>query len=106
MLPPKKSHHRINILLTLILMVAFLFSPLAGVGDAADSSQEPDPQVEVEPGLRMQLNADQPFGYLIYFREKPDLSLALDLDWNARGRFVVSQLQETAERSQAKVRAI
>ena len=105
MLPPKKSHHRINILLTLILMVAFLFSPLAGVGDAANSSQEPDPQVEVEPGLRMQLNADQPFGYLIYFREKPDLSLALDLDWNARGRFVVSQLQETAERSQAKVRA-
>jgi len=105
MVPPPKSHHRINVFLILILMISFLFGPLAGVGDAADSFQEPEPQVEIEPGLRMQLNVDQPFGYLIYFREKPDLSLALDLDWNARGRFVISQLQETAERSQSKVRA-
>ena len=101
----KSSLHIINVFLTGFLLVTFLFGPFASFVDAATPQQEPEPQVEVEPALSMQLHADQSVGYLIYFRERPDLSTAYGMDWAVRGRYVVSQLQKTAERSQARVRA-
>ncbi len=60
--------------------------------------------MEVEPALTMQLTADHTSGYLIYFREKPDLSAAYAMDWKARGRYVVNHLQATAEHSQTRVK--
>jgi subtilisin family serine protease len=42
---------------------------------------------------------------LIDFAERPDLSPALTMDWEARGQFVVDELQATAERTQGRVRA-
>lgn len=61
--------------------------------------------IEVEPQLLDELAADETTGYLIYFRERPDLSPAFEMDWLERGRFVTKALQETAELSQARVRA-
>lgn len=105
MSPKKSLHFIINIFLTLIVFGSLLFGPLAGGVNASSPGQKQSPKVEVEPGLRMQLNAEQPFGYLIYFRAHPDLSLANEMDWETRGRYVVSQLQEMAKLSQSKVRA-
>jgi hypothetical protein len=61
--------------------------------------------VTVEPELDAQMAADGSAGYLIYFREQPDLSPAFEMGWRERGRFVVDALRETAGRSQANVRA-
>jgi subtilisin family serine protease len=63
------------------------------------------PGIEVEPALRATMAAEGTASYLIYFRERPDLSPAFGMGWVERGRFVVKALRETAERSQARVRA-
>ncbi len=101
----KSSQHFINIFLTVLVFSSLLLSPIASVVDAAELPQETEPKVEVETALSIQLNADQTSGYLIYFREQPDLSAANEMDWEARGRSVVSQLQKTAASTQAKVKA-
>jgi subtilisin family serine protease len=59
---------------------------------------------QVEPELLNQIATDESSGYLIYFREKADLSEAYNLDWEARGWYVMETLQAIAERSQASVR--
>ena len=61
--------------------------------------------VEVEAQLLNELGTDESTGYLIYFRERPDLSPADEMDWIERGQFVTQALQETASHSQARVRA-
>jgi hypothetical protein len=61
--------------------------------------------IQVEAALQVDLAADSHSGYLIVFRAQPDLSPAYDMDWEARGEFVVQALQATAEASQAAVRA-
>ncbi|MBU0510131.1 MAG: S8 family serine peptidase [Chloroflexi bacterium] len=71
---------------------------------AAPPGQEPLPDIEIEPELQNQLMSDGDSGYLIYFREYPDLSLAYDMNWEARGRFVVNALQQAAARTQKNVR--
>jgi subtilisin family serine protease/PKD repeat protein len=63
------------------------------------------PGVAVEPQLAAALADDETTGYLIRFREHPDLTPAYTLDWEARGAFVVQALQAAAERSQDGVRA-
>ena len=71
---------------------------------AAPPEQEPLPGIEIEPQLQSQLMSDDASGYLIYFREYPDLSQAYDMNWEERGRFVVNALQQTAARTQKNVR--
>jgi len=62
-------------------------------------------QIEVEPQLKAQMALDEKTGYLVYLRERPDLARAETMSWKERGEWVVAQLQATAERSQARVRA-
>ncbi len=69
------------------------------------SEPQSNPGIEVEPGLLAQLDAGKTTGYMIYFRERADLSPALQMDWHERGWFVMNALQAAAEHSQAKVRA-
>ncbi|PID98516.1 MAG: hypothetical protein CSA83_00840, partial [Actinomycetales bacterium] len=61
--------------------------------------------IQVDPDLP-QLFADKgEAGYLIYFRDEADLSAAYEMDWEARGKFVIATLQETAVNSQKSVQS-
>jgi len=71
-------------------------NPLSKPSDAAT--------VRVEPELDAQMRSRGVAGYIIDFVERPDLSPALTMDWNARGEYVVDALTETAERTQKRVR--
>lgn len=77
--------------------------PQTSSPDASQVLGEPGIEVEVE--LQAEMAAAGSAGYLIYFRARPDLSPAYGMDWIERGRFVMKALQETAQRSQARVRA-
>jgi len=93
-----------NVLVLLCLLAGGLPASLPAAMAAPPSAQD-KPDIEVEPELRVQLMAGQTAGYLIYFRETPDLSPAYAMEWVERGRFVADTLRQTAERSQAEVRA-
>ena len=69
------------------------------------SESVPAPGVAVEPELAAAMDSRGEAGLLVDFRERPDLSPALGMDWHERGRFVVDVLRESAVRSQARVRA-
>jgi len=77
--------------------------------DAASPRRESPSEIEVEPELeaqfRLAAGGDEGIGYLIYFRERPDLSPAYGMDWESRGRFVATALQEAAASAQEGVRA-
>jgi len=75
--------------------------------EAVNPFSEPTeaPSVKVEPKLDAQMRSRGEAGYIIDFVERPDLSPALTMDWDARGRFVVDALRETAEHTQARVRS-
>ncbi|HSL17696.1 MAG TPA: S8 family serine peptidase [Methylomirabilota bacterium] len=68
------------------------------------SGTAPEPGVAVEAELAAAMDSRGEAGLLIDFRERPDLSPALGMDWHERGRFVVDVLRESAARSQARVR--
>lgn len=88
-----------------VLVLATLLLGLFPLSIGAAPTIEPPVVIEVEPGLQNQIQADGSAGYLIYFREKADLSPAYEMDWQARGQYVMKALQETAESSQKTVRA-
>ena len=60
--------------------------------------------VTIEPKLEAEMRSAGEAGYLIDFRERPDLSPALTMGWDERGRFVVNALMATAKRTQSRVR--
>jgi subtilisin family serine protease len=74
-------------------------------GDVKSRPPTDSVEIEVEPQLLAQVDAEGASGYMIYFRQQPDLSPAFQMDWSRRGRFVVRSLQAASERSQARVRA-
>lgn len=76
-----------------------------GAGEAR-SQTEPAADIQIEPALLAELEARGSNGYLIYLRDRPDLSAATYMSWQDRGRFVVQALKETARRSQAPVRQV
>jgi len=97
-----------NIIVLLALLIGVLPQPVLAASEASPAAapvSQDKPDIEVEPGLLVQLMAGQTAGYLIYFREKPDLSPAYEMDWIERGRFVANTLSQAADRSQAGVRA-
>jgi len=94
-----------NILVLLSLILGLLpVTAVQAASEPAPVTQEA-PDIEIESALRNQLTADETTGYLIYFRDRPDLSPAYEMDWIQRGRFVANALHQTAVRSQAQVRA-
>ncbi len=98
-----------NLLVLLSLVLGLLPVTAAQAVSAAAPITQPvaqgTPDIEVESALRNQLAADETTGYLIYFKDKPDLSPAYKMNWIERGRFVANALNQTALRSQANVRA-
>ena len=88
-------------LLVLLLTVGWGNQPHV----AADDSTKINTEIQVEPALLAEMAENGRAGYLIYFKEKADLSPAYNMDWEARGHYVVKALQEAAEASQKNVRA-
>ncbi len=93
----------LSLILGLVPATAAQAAPVAAPPTAPLAQEAAD--IEVESALLDQLAADQTTGYLIYFREHPDLSPAYKMNWIERGRFVANALHQTALRSQARVRA-
>ncbi|MCD4739126.1 MAG: S8 family serine peptidase [Anaerolineae bacterium] len=69
------------------------------------SIQSASGPMQLEPAVSAALAAAGSGGYLIYLRQRPDLSPAPQMEWKERGRFVAHALQETAKNSQESVRA-
>lgn len=90
-----------------LLVAVLIVIDIGGVPAVASSlPRDLHPDIEVEPALQSRLVAgEDDFGYLIYFRERPDLSPAYEMDWESRGRYVVTALQATAQESQKRVKA-
>ncbi len=61
--------------------------------------------VEVETQVSTEAATTGSAGYLIFFRDKPDFSNVKTMNWKDRGEYVMKTLQETAQKSQAGVRA-
>lgn len=61
------------------------------------------PQVELQ--VLVEARALGQTDFWIYLAPRADLSLAYEMDWEARGRFVVETLRDVAARTQAPVRA-
>lgn len=102
---------RVRFLLLLILLFLVLPSLLVSAG-------RPDPQSallppiavrsKIEPHLLKQAlsQPDQPLRFIVYLRERTDLrASAREPDSLARRQYVVRALQDTAQRSQASIRA-
>jgi PKD repeat protein len=85
-----------------LVFILLLALALARPAIPAAGSVEVDPQILAE----MATSPNGTAGFLVLFREQADLSPAYTIrDWRLRGQFVHRALQETAARSQARVRA-
>lgn len=85
----------------IILLTMIFASPLSLV-QATPTVQQQTPYVEPELLEEIAGRADN-LSYMIYLREKADLSAAYGMDWAARGDYVYEQLTKTAKASQARV---
>lgn len=86
----------------LIVIVSMLLTvALFAQASLASESVEPDFS-KIESGLYESIAEDGTGDYIVYMTAEADLSAAYAIDdWDARGQFVVSQLQATAASSQA-----
>jgi len=71
---------------------------------SAEPTRRPS-AVKIEADLEAAMRSRGEATILIDFHERPDLSPALSMDWETRGRYVVDALRATADRAQAGVRA-
>ncbi len=94
---------RFWIILTLLLLAASVLPTLNATGaEQATESAPIDPYILEE----MARSPEGTATFLLRFRERADLAPAEEIrDWTLRGQFVYETLKETAERSQAAVRA-
>jgi hypothetical protein len=91
--------------LTLIALLLFIGLGNSAYANNADEIRQNSSEVQIDPQLLAEMNENGRAGYLIYFSDKADLTPAYDMDWEARGHFVVNALQAAAESSQKNVRA-
>lgn len=61
--------------------------------------------IEIDPELEEKFGADGATGYAIYFRAKANLSEAPKAGWKEQSEFINKALQDTANKSQARVRS-
>jgi subtilisin family serine protease len=92
------------LVLALLLLLGLLVTLPAGA-QIGGSAQPQTAGPEIESELLAEMASEGQATMMLYFHEKPDLSPATNMDWQARGWFVMESLQAVAERSQAAVRA-
>lgn len=61
--------------------------------------------IEIDPAIEELYATSETAGYVIYFRAKANLSSAPKTEWKEQSEFINRALQETANRSQARVRS-
>ncbi len=97
---------RSTVILGFLIFLIFIFQP-------ANASPYLDPDlplsktelaIQVDERLLAQFEEAESAGYMIFFRDTPDLAPAYEMDWETRGRFVYETLSAAALRSQARVR--
>ncbi len=85
-----------------------LFISLLGPAYATPLDTQPaassSAAIKVEPEIAAKINQEDSAGYMIYFREKPNMLQISSLDRKTRGQFVVDSLQTAAENAQTWVR--
>ncbi|MBN1148426.1 MAG: S8 family serine peptidase [Anaerolineales bacterium] len=101
----KRSSLSINLLILVLFLSAIILYPFDDNRQVIAAPRTDSPVVEVEPSLLAQIQENESAGYLVYFKDVPDLSPAYSMEWEARGQFVVSALQANAARSQERTRA-
>jgi hypothetical protein len=70
------------------------------------AAQSGSPSAEVDPAVLTAIDSQGSSDYIILMGEQADLSAAYAIeDWDARGEYVVSALNETAQNSQAEILA-
>jgi subtilisin family serine protease len=72
---------------------------------ARPQATELPPQSKIEQQLQTAVTSGEQVGVFITFADKPDLSRAYKMGWEERGKFVYETLKQTADESQARVRA-
>lgn len=89
-----------------VVVAALLLLSLA-VPAIALAGSPPAAQKKIDPAVSAQLAAQKESTVWVILRAKANLAPAYTMkSWEARGRFVVAQLQATANRSQAGLRAL
>lgn len=86
-----------------IITLVSCFLPLFIWFSALPAGAAGDP-VKVDPALQRAVNREGSTGYIIHFKSKPNLLSAETMEWNDRGRFVRTVLQNTAASSQSNVK--
>jgi subtilisin family serine protease len=76
----------------------------AGISLAAPAAQQITP-ASIEPALQNVLDSQGQANLFVVFRDKPDLTPAYSMSWDARGEYVYNQLLQVAQNSQAMMRA-
>ena len=90
----------------LLMILLFLFIlPAVWISASLPPNSPQGTGIFVEADLEAQISANGSAGYLIYFRDKADLTPAYGMNWQERGRFVMKALIEAANRSQERTRA-
>ena len=98
------NYTRQSALIGSLLALFLLTTVWSGGVYAVDQNGRLNPTAIVDPQLLDQMQANGRAGYLIYFSDKADLAPAYEMDWEARGRYVVDALQAAAEASQKNAR--
>lgn len=88
----------------IILAVSLSFFQSASANSASSQPTPQTPPAEIDQELTQELISKGSAGYMIIFRDQADLSAAYDMPWEARGRYVVNALQESANTTQEDVR--
>lgn len=89
-----KHSHWIRAACTAVFLI--LIMPAAAASETS---------IEIDEELQQQMRSAESMSYAIFLRERPDLGPAYAMSWEERGHFVAEALRQTAERSQAQVRA-
>ncbi|MDW8319633.1 MAG: S8 family serine peptidase [Anaerolineae bacterium] len=98
-------HLQVRRLSVLMVLLLGLLSALLPASDVAAQPASPG-ATGVDPAVYAALEAaaDGQATFLVYFRDRADLSAASGIeDWAARGQFVMERLQATARASQARI---
>ncbi|MGB9724538.1 MAG: carboxypeptidase regulatory-like domain-containing protein, partial [Chloroflexia bacterium] len=94
------NHHWSKVLIALLLLALTLTVLPAALAQRAEGTDK------IEQALLDRFATEGSADFIVRFADQADLSPAYKMNWQERGEFVVRVLTETAQRSQARARAL